>query len=451
MLRKYFSCLTLVFLVLVLSSESWSQQQFSIASSSIGSSSGVASGGSFSASYSLGIPAAGEVSSNTFWTSAGLGPIASVLRCPVWWICGISFYDANRDGIRDSSECGIPGRLITIMGPTDTIRLTTDATGAFCHTCISPGIYTVCQALPESTATCKWITSTLCKTKNVTEPWRVNLGSAYSCIDERSVGYWSNKHGAALITDADLSILRTLNLRNADGSNFAPTTTSQYQQWLTSAGAKNMAYKLSEHLSALKLNLAHGLTAPAGNVDAGRNLAGMMEYANCLLSNPIDACGGSFAGQNGSITTGASALRAEQERLKNIIEGINSKGLFVQPAPCTVPPPIAGLHQQGDDEVNVEDVASSPQAMPTEFALFHNFPNPFNPTTRIQYALPVDENVTLRVYNTLGQVVRTLVDGMQTAGYKSIEFDARGLASGMYYYRLVAGNFASVQKMLLLR
>ena len=186
------------------------------------------------------------------------------------------------------------------MGPTDTISLTTDATGAFCHTCVSPGRYTVCQTLPESTATCKWITSTLCKTKDVTEPWRANLGSAYSCVDGgRSIGYWSNKHGGELITGEDLAALRALDLRNPNGSNFDPTTASQYQSWLTSAGASNMAYKLSEHYSALQLNLAHDLTAPTGDVDNGRNIAAFMEYANCLLGNPIGECGGRFVGQNG--------------------------------------------------------------------------------------------------------------------------------------------------------
>src|SRR5258706_9362464 len=176
--RKYFSYLILVLLVLILYPESWSQQPYSLSSSSIVSGSGVASSASFSNSYSIGIPAGGEVSSNTFWTSAGIGPIASVLRCPVWWICGVSFYDANLNGIRDDGECGIPGRVITIMGPSDTVWITTNDTGGYCHSCIQPGTYTVCQALPESTSTCKWITTTICKTKDVVEPWRTNLASA---------------------------------------------------------------------------------------------------------------------------------------------------------------------------------------------------------------------------------------------------------------------------------
>lgn len=443
MSRKYSSYIALVFLVLALRSDSECQQPFSLASSSVGSSSGVASGGSFSASYSVGIPAGGEVSSDLFWTSAGVGPIASVLRCPVWWICGVTFYDANLNGIQDAGECGLPGRSITIIGPSDTITVTTDATGGYCRTCLPAGTYTICQELPDSTATCKWITTTLCKTKDVTEPWRANLGSAYSCLDGgRSIGYWSNKHGGALITDTDLSVLRTLNLRNPNGSNFDPTTVSEYQQWLTSAGASNMAYKLSEHLSALKLNLAHGLTIPAGDVDAGRDLTSMMDYANCLLGNPIGACGGAFAGQNGSVTK-AGALGTEQERVKNIIAKINSSGSFVQPAPC-------GL-VAGPGKLNVGSLASSSLPMPTTFALRQNYPNPFNPTTVIRYQLPVSNRVTLKIYNVLGQEVKTLVDEMQDVGFKSVQWDASGIASGVYFYRVQAGTFVASKKLLLLK
>ena len=88
---------------------------------------------------------------------------------------------------------------------------------------------------------------------------------------------------------------------------------------------------------------------------------------------------------------------------------------------------------------------------PEQFALFQNFPNPFNPTTRFEYALPSDEHVTLRIINTLGQEVKTLVDEFQSAGYKSVEFDAGGLPSGMYFYRLQAGTFTDIKKMVLMK
>ncbi len=87
----------------------------------------------------------------------------------------------------------------------------------------------------------------------------------------------------------------------------------------------------------------------------------------------------------------------------------------------------------------------------TQFALYPNFPNPFNPATMIRYDLPKAAKVSLRVYNILGQGVATLVNGEQKAGRYEVEFKGEGLASGVYFYRLAAGDFVDVKKLLLLK
>ncbi len=93
--------------------------------------------------------------------------------------------------------------------------------------------------------------------------------------------------------------------------------------------------------------------------------------------------------------------------------------------------------------------------LPEEYSLSQNYPNPFNPTTLIRYALPAVSNqlsaVTLEVYNILGQKVATLVDQEQKPGYYDIGWDASSLSSGIYFYRLNAGEFSQTRKMLLLR
>ncbi len=88
---------------------------------------------------------------------------------------------------------------------------------------------------------------------------------------------------------------------------------------------------------------------------------------------------------------------------------------------------------------------------PGEFQLIQNYPNPFNPTTTIGYALPTAGVVTLKIFNILGQEVQTLVDEKQAAGQYSVIFDAKNLASGIYFYRLNAGNFVQTRKAILMR
>ncbi|HYQ87024.1 MAG TPA: T9SS type A sorting domain-containing protein, partial [Bacteroidota bacterium] len=103
-------------------------------------------------------------------------------------------------------------------------------------------------------------------------------------------------------------------------------------------------------------------------------------------------------------------------------------------------------------------VDADPYLAPAEFSLNQNFPNPFNPTTMIAYELPGESRVSLKIYNLLGQVVQTLSDGIETAGYKSREWDAGRFASGVYFYRLEAATaadpgkpFIQVRRLLLVR
>ncbi len=88
---------------------------------------------------------------------------------------------------------------------------------------------------------------------------------------------------------------------------------------------------------------------------------------------------------------------------------------------------------------------------PVSFELSQNFPNPFNPTTTISYILPTATHVTLKIYNVLGQQVATLANGNKTPGRYSVTFDASRLASGVYFYRLTAGSYILVKKMVLIK
>jgi hypothetical protein len=87
----------------------------------------------------------------------------------------------------------------------------------------------------------------------------------------------------------------------------------------------------------------------------------------------------------------------------------------------------------------------------TEYALLQNYPNPFNPETNITFDLLESGEVTLTVYNALGQTIATLVNGSLAAGRHTVNFDAANLPSGLYFYRMEAGEFSAIKKMVLMK
>jgi len=106
------------------------------------------------------------------------------------------------------------------------------------------------------------------------------------------------------------------------------------------------------------------------------------------------------------------------------------------------------IDNDGDFEYsNVVEV----ELAPVSYTLYQNYPNPFNPSTVIRFAIPAAGNVTVNVFNTLGEKVATLLDGQLESGYHQVTFDAANLPSGLYFYEVQAGEFKSIKKMLLMK
>jgi hypothetical protein len=100
---------------------------------------------------------------------------------------------------------------------------------------------------------------------------------------------------------------------------------------------------------------------------------------------------------------------------------------------------------------NVSVAQDIKNLIPTEYYLSQNYPNPFNPVTKISFDLPDDVKVKLIVYDLLGREVKSIVNSQLTTGKYTFLFDGRNLASGVYFYRLVAGDFTAVKRMVLVK
>lgn len=136
------------------------------------------------------------------------------------------------------------------------------------------------------------------------------------------------------------------------------------------------------------------------------------------------------------------------------ITNLNAEGLRTTPEDSIVLRADAVKITESADQTS--GVAGTGQGVPTQFELAQNYPNPFNQSTRIEYSVPVRSRVQIRVFNLLGQPVRTLVEGLKSAGRHSITWDGRDdngvmLPSGVYVVRMDAESFRSSKKMVLLR
>ncbi len=107
-----------------------------------------------------------------------------------------------------------------------------------------------------------------------------------------------------------------------------------------------------------------------------------------------------------------------------------------------------GNQSDGGQSIGVQKIA---EKIPDGFELNQNYPNPFNPTTNIKYQIANSSFVTLKIYDILGRLVETLVNEKQSVGVYSVDFDGTNLGSGVYFYKIIAGEFVEVRKMMLIK
>jgi hypothetical protein len=185
------------------------------------------------------------------------------------------------------------------------------------------------------------------------------------------------------------------------------------------AGVKN---SLLSKLDNAKKKKEQGLARlEAGDTTVARNMFNAAANIMGAFINEVQA----QRGQKIAVADADSFIAQAEDIIWRLEEGIWEGG--------SPPPKMAG-----------EDIQT-----PQDFELSQNYPNPFNPITQIRYAIPTACQVRLEIYNLLGQKVAVLVDEYQQVGQKSVNWEAKDLSSGIYFYKLTAGDFTATKKMVL--
>jgi hypothetical protein len=195
-------------------------------------------------------------------------------------------------------------------------------------------------------------------------------------------------------------------------------------------------------------------------------------YTVTIQGGPLVAGGTNIAASSGNLLPIAGDLRKESDELTHVAPKTPSAGKVTFQFNYTAPSVVGQqtLYANGNSVNNnggnngdqwnfasnkiinvVQPTGVEDQISVNSFELSQNYPNPFNPSTRIQYQVLSSAQVLLQVYDALGNQVATLVNEIKEAGNHSVNFDASGISSGIYLYRLQSGNFVETRKMIFLR
>jgi hypothetical protein len=254
------------------------------------------------------------------------------------------FYDANANGLYDYSDDGnaanddplLDGWAMTLQSLEQAVDFTRFTTGgsALWDDLVAGSDYTVEEGIPVEG---NWVHSATIYSGhdgspvNPAGPLTVDPGTTTSVLfgnyctvpsNGRTLGFWCNKNGQALLGNDDIAVLIALNLRNANGSHFDPANKGAYKTWLLNGTAVNMAYMLSVQMSAMRMNVLNGFVG-----------GGAIYPAAGMTVDQLIAAANASLGTDGLTTTG-HPQRAFQEQLKDWLDQLNNGAAVVSATPC---------------------------------------------------------------------------------------------------------------------
>lgn len=258
----------------------------------------------------------------------------------------------------------------------------------------------------------------------------------------------SNPDGATFVFASENGT-QNITLVNVDyGSGGLPirvdSTTTLNADTSTIGGEGDFVLSAGATLATAHVNGVEGTLQTSGDImlstDAGFTFNGTeAQVTSTLMPTTVT---------NLTIDNAAGVALSQETTINGVLRLV--AGIFDNTIPFTLGAE-GTISFEGGDLLIAVSVEETP-GIPTEFALRQNYPNPFNPSTTISYALPQRSHVTLKVYDVLGREVATLIDDDYEAGAHEVVWDASGQASGVYFYRISAGDeFTSVRKLLLMK
>jgi Secretion system C-terminal sorting domain len=195
-------------------------------------------------------------------------------------------------------------------------------------------------------------------------------------------------------------------------------------------------------------------TSEGGNLEQNSDGSGNGPSVSCVKILPVQGSNMYLAGTSTGlyITTSLDGTNTQWvEQSPNTIGNVVIETMDVRPLDGTV---VVGTYGKGvfSSKITATGIAEQPN-VPMQYSLQQNYPNPFNPSTKINYSVQKSGLVSLKVYDSIGRLVKTLVSGYENPGSYNVTFNAdnAGIASGVYFYRLQVNNFVSTKKMILLK
>ncbi|MBI5058688.1 Omp28-related outer membrane protein [candidate division KSB1 bacterium] len=275
--------------------------------------------------------------------------------------------------------------------------------------------------------------------------WNVNRDALDAALDGVELVIWGT--GATpnntSLSEADILLLSDY-LDNggnlflfSQGAGFDLRQTTFYSSYLHATYTGNHAWREIEGLSGDPIG--DNLHFYLGTDQGGDGIPQSRQHS----VSPLDGMAASSLLYSGHTNT--AALRVETGTFKVFYAGFGFEGIGDADS-------RTGVMARGLDWIFPQDAENPGDPfMPQEFALGQNFPNPFNPTTVIPFALPVRTDVRLSVFDILGREVAVLVNGMTDAGVHAVEFNGVDLSSGVYFYRLETSEFRATHKLVLMK